>query len=151
MPSFTVVSGQIGVTKDLRRFTLAEYQHLIELGIFGEDERLELIDGLVVEMSPIRPSHAACVDNLNGLINHLLYNKAWVRVQAPITIERRSAQPQPDAVIAILQPEVYEERQVRAEEISLLIEVADSLLHGDKTDKLELYAAAGFLNTGLLT
>ena len=146
LPSFTVVSGQIGVTKDLRRFTLAEYQHLIELGIFGEDERLELIDGLVVERSPIRPSHAACVDNLNGLINHLLYNKAWVRVQAPITIERRS-----DAVIAILQPEVYEERQVRAEEISLLIEVADSLLHGDKTDKLELYAAAGFLNTGLLT
>lgn len=72
LPSFTVVSGQIGVTKDLRRFTLAEYQHLIELGIFGEDERLELIDGLVVEMSPIRPSHAACVDNLNGLINHLL-------------------------------------------------------------------------------
>lgn len=142
LPPFTVVSGQMGVTRDLRRFTLDEYQHLIELGIF-EDERLELIDGLLVEMSPINPRHAICVDKLSRLVNHLLYNKAWIRVQAPITIEGRASQPQPDVAIAILQPEVYEERHVKAEEIFLLVEVADSSLYSDRTDKLELYASAG--------
>ena len=127
----------------LRRFNLGEYQHLIELGFFDEDERIELLDGLLVEMSPINPRHAVCVDKLGGLINHLLYKKAWIRVQAPITIEGRSSQPQPDVTVAMLQAEAYEERHVKAEEILLLIEVADSSLHGDQTDKLELYASAG--------
>lgn len=94
-------------------------------------------------MSPINPRHAACVDKLGRLMNHLLYNKAWIRVQAPITIEGRSSQPQPDAAVALLQPEVYEERHVKAEEIFLLVEVADSSLEGDQTDKLEIYASAG--------
>ena len=142
LPPFTVVSDQTGATKDLRRFTLDEYQHLIELGIFDEDERLELLDGLLVEMSPINPRHAVCVDKLSRLVNHLLYNKAWIRVQSPITIEGRASQPQPDVVVALLQPEVYEERHVKAEEIFLLVEVADSSLHSDQTDKLELYASA---------
>ena len=143
LPPFPIVSGIPTATRQLRRFTLGEYQHLIELGVFDEDERLELLDGLLVEMSPINPRHAVCVDKLSRVINHLLYNKAWIRVQAPITIEGRSSQPQPDLTVAFLQPEVYEERHVKAEEIFLLIEVADSSLYGDQTDKQELYASAG--------
>lgn len=127
----------------LRRFSLAEYQHLIELGIFDEDERIELLDGLLVEMSPINPRHAVCVDKLGGLMNHLLYKKAWIRVQAPVTLEGYASQPQPDVTIALLQPTVYEERHVNASETLLLIEVADSSLHTDQTDKLKLYASAG--------
>lgn len=129
--------------RELRRFTLDEYQQLIDLGLFHEDERIELLDGLLVEMSPINPRHAVCVDKLSRVVNHLLYNKAWIRVQAPITIEGRASQPQPDVAIAVLQPEVYEERHVKAEEVFLLVEVADSSLHSDQTDKLELYASAG--------
>lgn len=143
LPPFTAISGTTSATRQLRRFTLSEYQHLIELGIFNEDERLELLDGLLVEMSPINPRHAVCVDKLSRVINHLLYNKAWIRVQAPITIEGRSSQPQLDVTVAFLQPEVYEERHVKAGEIFLLVEVADSSLYGDQTDKQELYASAG--------
>jgi len=66
-------------------------------------------------------------------------------VQAPITLEGRSSQPQPDVTIALLQQEAYEERHVKAEEVLLLIEVADSSLHGDQTDKLEIYASAGVI------
>lgn len=148
-PSFTAVSSATAASRKLRPFTLGEYQHLIELGIFDEDERLELLDGLLVEMSPINPRHAVCVDKLSRVINHLLYNKAWIRVQTPITIEGRSSQPQPDVAVAFLQPAIYEERHVKAEEIFLLIEVADSSLYGDQTeygdqtDKQELYASAG--------
>jgi Uma2 family endonuclease len=138
-----IVSGATAHGRLLRRFRLDEYQHLIELGFFDEDERIELLDGLLVEMSPINPRHAVCVDKLGGLINHLLYKKAWIRVQAPITLEGRSSQPQPDITIALLQPEAYEERHVKAEEILLVVEVADSSLHGDQTDKLEIYASAG--------
>lgn len=142
-PRPSKVGGAIPKASELRRFTLDEYQHLIDLGLFHEDERIELLDGLLVEMSPINPRHAVCVDKLSRVVNHLLYNKAWIRVQAPITIEGRASQPQPDIAIAVLQPEVYEERHVKAEEIFLLVEVADSSLQGDQTDKLELYATAG--------
>lgn len=142
-PSVKDVNGKSSATRQLRRFTLSEYQHLIELDIFDEDERLELLDGLLVEMSPINPRHAVCVDKLSRVINHLFYNKAWIRVQAPITIEGRSSQPQPDVTVAFLQPEVYEERHVKAEEIFLLVEVAESSLYGDQNDKQELYASAG--------
>ncbi len=127
----------------LRRFSLDEFQHLVELGFFDEDERIELLDGLVVEMSPINPRHAVCVDKLGGLINHLLYQKAWIRVQAPITLEGSASQPQPDLTVALLQPEAYEERHVNAQEVLLLIEVSDSSLHTDQMDKLALYAIAG--------
>ncbi len=150
-PSIVQVGTNSGKSSDpfarsrLRRFSLDEYQHLIELGFFDEDERIELLDGLLVEMSPINPRHAVCVDKLGGLLNHLLYKKAWIRVQAPITLEGRSSQPQPDVTIALLQQEAYEERHVKAEEVLLLIEVADSSLHGDQTDKLEIYASAGVI------
>lgn len=127
----------------LRRFSLDEFQHLVELGIFGEDERIELLDGLLVEMSPINPRHALCVDKLNRLFNHLLYDKAWIRVQSPIVLEGTDSQPQPDLTAAVVQPEAYEVRHVTAPEVLLLVEVADSSLHGDQTDKLKLYAAAG--------
>jgi len=148
-PSIVQVGTNSGKSSDpfarsrLRRFSLDEYQHLIELGFFDEDERIELLDGLLVEMSPINPRHAVCVDKLGGLINHLLYKKAWIRVQAPVTLEGHSSQPQPDVTIALLHPEVYEERHVSADEILLLVEVADSSLHTDQTDKLKLYASAG--------
>lgn len=99
-------------TSPLRRFTLDEFQHLIESGFFDEDERIELIDGLVVEMSPINPRHAICVDKIGRLLNHKLFSDAWVRIQAPLTLEGHSSQPQPDIIAAILQPELYEERHV---------------------------------------
>jgi Uma2 family endonuclease len=142
-PSPGKVGSAIPKASALCRFTLDEYQQIIDLGLFHEDERIELLDGLIVEMSPINPRYAVCVDKLSRLVNHLLYNKAWIRVQAPITIEGRASQPQPDVAVALLQPEVYEERHVKAEEVFLLVEVADSSLHSDQTDKLELYASAG--------
>ncbi|MCB0062485.1 MAG: Uma2 family endonuclease [Caldilineaceae bacterium] len=127
----------------LRRFSLTEFQHLVELGIFGEDERIELLDGLLVEMSPINPRHAECVDNLNETFTVLLHRKARVRVQSPITLEGQSSQPQPGVSVAVRRAEGYGERHMNAAEIFLLIEVADSSLNSDQTDKLKLYAAAG--------
>ena len=127
----------------LRRFSLDEYQQLIELGFFDEDERIELLDGLLVEMSPINPRHAECVDKLSEVLHFLLYKKAWIRVQSPVTLEGRTSQPQPDLTVAVRRTEGYADRHMAAPEILLLIEVADSSLHGDQTDKLNIYAAVG--------
>lgn len=137
------VGGAIPTTRELRRFTLNEYQHLIDLGLFHEDERLELLDGLLVEMSPINPRHAECIDKLSEVLHFLLYKKARIRVQSPIALEGRASQPQPDVTIAIRRPEGYADRHITAQEVLLLIEVADSSLHTDQTDKLEIYAAEG--------
>src|SRR5207244_3795988 len=69
-----IISGrgdQVSVRLTPRRFTAAEYRQMIQAGVFGEDERLELIDGEVVEMSPIGDRHAARVRRLIALLSRL--------------------------------------------------------------------------------
>ena len=66
-----------------RRFTAAEYRQMIQAGVFGEDERLELIDGEVVEISPIGDRHAACVRRLIALLSRLFAADAIVDAQDP--------------------------------------------------------------------
>ncbi len=70
-------------------FTVDTYQRLGELGILGEDDRVELIDGQVVEMSPIGDRHASCVRRLNGLFARQLLDVAVIDVQNPVVLGRR--------------------------------------------------------------
>jgi len=83
-----------------RRFTAAEYNQMIEAGVFGQEERLELIDGEIVEMGPIGDRHAACVRRLNKLLGQLCFGRAIVDVQDPIVGAEYA--PQPD--LALLRP-----------------------------------------------
>src|SRR6476660_8332454 len=81
------------------RLTVTEYHRLGEAGILGEDDRVELLEGQLVDMSPIGPRHALAVDALNELLVLAVAGKAAVRVQNPITLDDRS-EPQPDIVLA---------------------------------------------------
>jgi Uma2 family endonuclease len=127
----------------LRRFSLGEFQKLIELNFFAKNKRIELLDGLVMEMNSITPPHADCVDHLLEIFHTLFGKKSRIRSQSPVTLERRVSQPQPDVTVAIRRPEGYADRHMNAQEILLLVEVADTSLHSDRTDKLDIYASEG--------
>ncbi len=122
-------------------FTVDEYHVMGEAGVFHEDDRVELIDGQVVEMTPIGPRHAVCVDRLNGRLSRLVGDSAIVRVQSPVLLGAR-AEVEPD--LALLRPpfERYREVHPRPAEIMLVIEVADTSVEYDRSIKIPLYARA---------
>jgi Uma2 family endonuclease len=129
----------------LRRFSVAEYEKLIQTGVLLTDERLELIDGLILEMSPINPRHAECVDRLNRILTVMLHTRARIRIQSPISLGVYATQPQPDITIATLRPQGYADHHPNAQDVLLVIEVSDSTLADDRAEKLQLYAASGIL------
>ena len=132
-----------------RRFTVEQYQQMAAAGIFDEDDRIELIEGEIVEMSPLGPQHSACVSRLDRLFQRHLGEAVIVRVQDAIRLSRSSA-PQPD--LAVVQPraDFYAEGHPEPEDVLLLIEVADSSLSYDRDLKLPLYARAGIPEVWLI-
>jgi Uma2 family endonuclease len=126
-----------------RRFTRAEYHRMAEVGILGEDDRVELIRGEIVHMSPIGRRHTAFVDNLNQILVGRLAGLAIVSVQNPVVLTE-DTEPQPDMKVLRRRDDVpYKQREAHAEDVLLLVEVADSSLAYDRTTKLRLYAEAG--------
>jgi Uma2 family endonuclease len=132
-----------------KRFTTDEFAQIAAAGVLGEDDRVELIEGEIVEMSPLGPQHAACVDRLNHRLQSLVQNRAIVRVQNPIRLGEYS-QPQPD--IALVQPrnDFYAGGHPEPEDVLLLIEVSESSLAYDRDVKLPLYARAGIVEVWLV-
>jgi len=123
-----------------RKFTADEYERLVELGIFGENERLELIGGDIVEMAPIGHRHAACASKLHLLFDEGLRRRAFVWGHGPARLAIDSV-PEPD--LALLRSRSYQTGAPRPEDVMLIVEVAESSLRYDRTVKLRLYARAG--------
>lgn len=121
------------------RITLEHYHRLGQAGIFGEDDRVELLDGQLVDMSPIGPRHAFAVDMLTELLVLAVAGRATVRVQNPIELNG-TTEPQPDiALVRRGSPNAHPQ----SNDVFLLVEVADISLELDRGAKLELYAKAG--------
>jgi hypothetical protein len=122
------------------RFTIDEYHRLGEAGILGEDDRVELLNGDLINMAPIGGEHRTLVDSLTLLFARRAENDRYrIGIQNPISLDLYS-EPQPDVVLYA--PSVHG-RHPRPEEIFLLIEVADSSLAYDLGPKLKAYARAG--------
>jgi Uma2 family endonuclease len=123
-------------------FSVDEYYRMGEAGVFSEEARVELIDGEVLEMSPIGKRHAGCVNRLNRLLNRNVGDLAIVTVQSPISIDDFS-EPQPD--LALLKPraDFYSNSHPTPADVLVIIEVADTSLEYDRNVKLPLYARAG--------
>lgn len=124
------------------RFTVDDYHRMAEAGVLREDDRVELLDGEVVVMSPIGDPHAACVNRLNRLLGARVGERAIVSVQNPIQLDSHS-EPQPD--VALLRPrdDFYASATPRPEDTLLAIEVGDSSVRFDREVKAPLYARAG--------
>ena len=124
-----------------RRFTVAEYFAMAEVGILRQDERVELIDGEIIVMSPMGNPHRQSVNWLGRLLSLALGPRAMVQVQATIVLDDGTA-PEPDLAVIRLRS-VNDLVTVTPEEIYFLVEVADSSLEFDRETKLARYAAAG--------
>jgi Uma2 family endonuclease len=131
------------------RFSVDEYHRMAAAGVFGEDDRLELLDGDIVEMSPIGRRHAAAVARAAQALYRLTATRAIVWSQNPIRLGEHS-EPQPD--IALLRPrdDYYAEALPTPEDVLLVIEVADTSVAVDWRVKLPLYARAGIREAWLL-
>jgi len=125
--------------------SLAEYDRLIEENAFGRDSRIELIHGEIREMNPIGSKHEAMVDRLcEWSIENRPRTEVVVRVQNSIWLAGLQSAPQPDLAWVVRRD--YYDRRATAEDVRLLIEVADSTLDYDKGEKADLYAASGILD-----
>lgn len=112
-----------------------------EAGVFAEDDRVELLDGEIVQMSPIGIPHSSSVDRLNAFFSRRLGRRAIIRVQGPIILDRWS-EPQPDLSVLAPRTDFYGHAQPRPRDVLLAIEVMDSSRGYDRTLKLPLYARA---------
>jgi Uma2 family endonuclease len=121
------------------RVTIADWERLIAEGVLGEDDRVELIRGEIVEMSPIGGPHLTAIQDLTHLLVPEVGREVRVSVQNPIRLPGDS-EPQPD--IALVRRARYQVPPTVGD-VFLVIEVADTSASNDRTVKLPLYAEAG--------
>jgi Uma2 family endonuclease len=124
----------------LRNFSRVEYDKMIDAGIFGEDEHVELVGGTVVEMSPEGPPHSATIDLCADVLRRAFGAAFTVRVQHPLVIDP-DGEPEPDLVVVAGSPLDYFDEHPRT--ATLVVEVAESSLAYDRRDKSLLYSRAG--------
>ena len=133
----------VAVVQARHKLDVDDYYRMGEAGILGEDDRVELIDGDIIDMAPIGQGHEATVNGLNKRLVLACMDDAIVSVQNSIRLGRRSA-PQPDLAILRNRDDYYATgERAGPDDVLLLIEVADSSLQYDRTVKLPLYARAG--------
>jgi Uma2 family endonuclease len=125
-----------------RLFSTHDFMRMVETGILAEDDRVELIRGEILTMSPIGTRHAAAVDHANKALVMAAGDQAIVRVQSSVVLDIHD-QPQPDLVLLLPREDFYASRHPGPEEILLIIEVSDSSREYDRTVKLQLYAEMG--------
>ena len=122
-----------------RKFTIEQYHKMTEVGILNEQERVELIRGEIIKMSPIGLRHAATINRLNQLFQQRLGQRIIVSIQNPIQLADTS-EPQPDVALLKPYPDFYETKIPTPEDIFLLVEVVDRSLNYDGDVKIPLYA-----------
>lgn len=125
------------------RFTVAEYDRMIEQGVFADrrDQRLELIHGEIREVTPPNPPHEDTVDLLTlWSIDNAPREEIRVRIQNSLGIAELDSVTEPD--VAWMQLRSYRKRRPRPTDVRLLVEVAESSLSYDRGEKLKIYASA---------
>lgn len=125
-----------------RLFTLEEYEKLIEIGFLGKYDKVELVNGEILNKTPITPSHAACVNRLNRQIFQLIDDSIILSIQMPISLPSDSL-PEPDVALIREFDNSSGPRRAGPADILLLVEVADLSIKYDREVKIPLYAAAG--------
>ena len=132
-----------------RRFTVHEYHRMGQAGILSEDDRLELLEGEIVEMAPIGSRHQATVDRLTELFSSRVAGEATVRVQGPVRLGDIS-EPEPDLTLLRRRTDFYATAHPGPEDVLLLIEVSDTSTEYDREVKLPLYARYGITEVWLV-
>ena len=125
-----------------RLFTVDEYERMIEAGILTENDRVELVDGEIVERAARGSHHSSCTNRITDLFYRYARQSAIVRVQEPVRVGRRS-ELEPDIALVRLRDDLYAGAHPVPADVLLLVEVSDTTLAYDHGLKLALYAGAG--------
>lgn len=131
-----------------RHFTVEEYHRMAQAGILSEDDRVELVEGEIVEMVPIGSRHAACVGRLTALFS-AVQTGGIVWVQNPIRLGEHS-EPQPDLTLLRPRGDFYASGHPGPQDVLLVVEVAETSADADREVKVPLYARAGIAEVWLV-
>jgi len=132
------------------RFTVDEYERLAQANVLTQCDRVELLDGEIVEMTPIGDRHASVVARLTSLFSKHLGDRAIVWPQNPIRLPVVRSMPQPDVVLLRRRVDFYASGKPGPDDVPLLVEVMDTSAETDRRVKLPLYARAGIAETWLV-
>jgi hypothetical protein len=125
-----------------RRFTVDEYYRMAQVGILSSRQRVELIDGEIVVMTPVGVRHAACVTSEARALTRAAGDDAIVRSQAPVRLDLYY-EPEPDLTLLRPREDFYASRHPGPGDILLLVEIADSSIGYDRDVKAPMYAMSG--------
>jgi Uma2 family endonuclease len=142
-------NGQSDFQPRLRKFTVKEYYKMAEAGVLREDERVELIEGEIIKMSPQGPKHASSGSRAGEWFLRNLMDRVIVRMQLPVHLDDNS-EPEPDIVLALPNESYYSDHHPTPKEILMIMEVSDSTLAFDRARKSRIYAQAGITQYCLL-
>lgn len=134
--------GTVAIEPVPHLFTVEDYHAMAEAGVFEPDARVELIEGVILEMAPIGPPHASSVDRLTMMLAGAAAGRAIIRVQGPVEANPRS-EPQPDLTVLAARDDFYAGAHPRPDDILWVIEVSDTTLRFDRRVKLPMYARSG--------
>lgn len=130
-------------TPQRRRFDVDDYYRMAEAGILGPKDRVELIEGEIVEMAPVGSEHAGTTDLLTSVFARAVTDQQiLMRIQGPLRLDSAN-EPQPDLMLLRPRADFYRASHPTAADVLLLVEVADSSLAYDRGPKLDLYARYG--------
>jgi Uma2 family endonuclease len=125
----------------IHRFSVDDYHRMGDIGVLGPEDRVELIEGEIVDMAPIGSRHAGMVKHLATVFHEVVGRKAIISVQDPLVLDERN-EPQPDIMLLRWRADFYRASHPRPDDVLLLIEVAETSITYDEERKLPLYAAA---------
>ncbi len=137
------------VTQETRKFTVDEYFRMVRAGILREDERVELIEGEILVMAPMGPSHIGGVTRYARVFIGLAGNLFTVLIQATVRLSEQSA-PEPDLALVKFREDDYSFAHAVPDDVLLIVEVADSSLAYDRDVKAHIYGQAAIPETWVL-
>ena len=123
-------------------FTVDEYYRLAEVGVLTATDRVQLIDGEIIDMPPIGPGHSSSAERVNTLLRSRLGASVQVRGQNPVRLGPR-AEPEPDVAVVRYRADFYRSSHPTPADVFLVVEVADSTLAFDRDTKAPMYSRAG--------
>lgn len=137
------------VVQTKHRFNVSEYYRMAETGVLPANARVELLNGEIIDMSPIGPFHGGVTNYLNRCFSAASERRWLTSIQNPVRLDDHS-EPQPDLMLLKPAPDFYRKHHPQPEDVFLLVEVSDSTVESDQSEKIPAYGRAGIVEVWIV-